>query len=366
MIVFRYLTREVLTSMFAVSLVLLMIIFSARFVMYLAEAAAGKLDAGVLLTLMAYRSLGFLELILPLGFFIGILLSHGRLYMESEMTVLSACGVSERRILSYTLVVAVVVAAFVGTLSIYVGPLGVKKSQILLMEQRNRTDFEKLTPARFNSLDSGEGVSYAESISKDKQQLNGVFIAEIPSGSEKDTPSILTAKSGQTVIDEKFGRKFLMLKDGRRYSGRPGEADYEVVEFEEYYQRLPEPSYDLPKRKETDGMSSAELYQDGSPASFAALQWRLSLPLLVIIVSLLAVPLSRTQARQGRYNKLLPAVIVYIVYLVCLNAARGVMDADRSPVAGMLWWVHAGFFLLAVILYGAPYWMQRMRREASS
>lgn len=364
MIVFRYLAREVLTSMLAVSLILLMIIFSARFVVYLAEAAAGKLDAGVLLTLMAYRSLGFLELILPLGFFIGILLSYGRLYMDSEMTVLAACGVSERQILFCTVVVALVVSLCVGALSIYVGPLGVKESQILLLEQRNRTDFEKLTPARFNALDGGEGVSYAESISKDKQQLNGVFIAEMPSVTEKNLPSILVAESGQTVIDDKFGQKFLMLKNGRRYLGRPGEADYEIVEFEEYYQRLPEPNFDLPKRKETDGMSSIDLYQDGSPSASAALQWRLSLPLLVIIVGLLAVPLSRTQPRQGRFNKLLPAVLVYIIYLVCLNAARGAMDSGTSPFAGLLWWVHAAFFVLALALYAGPALMQRFQRVA--
>ncbi len=366
MIIFRYLAKEVLSSMFAVSLVLLLIIFSARFVKYLAEAAAGKLDAGVLLTLMAYKSLGFMELILPLGLFIGIMLSYGRLYLESEMTVLSACGFSDRQLLSYTLITSFLVAILVGLLSMYIGPQGVRASEALLAKQRNRTDFETLKPARFNELEGGKGISYAQSISDNKQKLNKVFIAEVSAFSEDGEPSILMAESGETVVDTKFGQKYLKLQNGKRYKGRPGETDYEVVAFDEFYQLLPEPDYSIAKRKVTDGMSTRELFEDSSPSSQSALQWRLSLPVLVMIVGFLAVPLSRTKARQGRYNKLLPAIIVYMVYLVLLNAARGMIDSGKAPLPGMLWWIHGAFLCLAFILYAAPAWsFKRAKVEVS-
>ena len=51
---------------------------------------------------MAFRIPGFLQLILPLGLFLGILLAYGRLYLESEMTVLSATSMSQKRLLGYT------------------------------------------------------------------------------------------------------------------------------------------------------------------------------------------------------------------------------------------------------------------------
>ncbi len=359
MIIYRYLAKEVLSSMFAVSFVLLLIIFSARFVKYLAEAAAGKLDAGVLLTLMAYKSLGFLELILPLGLFIGILMSYGRLYLESEMTVLFACGLSDKQLLGYTLFTSFAVALLVAFLGMYLGPHGVNASEKLLAEQRNRTDFETLKPARFNHLDGGKGVSYAESISKDKKELNNVFIAELTRNSEKGVPTILMAESGETIIDTGFGQKYLLLKNGKQYKGRPGGVDYEVVEFEELYQLLPEPDYSITKRKATDGMSTRELYEDGSDSASAALQWRLSLPVLVMIVGFLAVPLSRTQPRRGRYGKLLPAILIYIFYLVFLNAARGVIDNGSAPIVGLLWWTHGIFLMLAIFLYHAPRWFNR-------
>ena len=102
-IVFRYLTRQVIISMLAVSGILLLVFMSGRFIKYLADAAAGELAGDVLFQIMAYRFPGFLELILPLGFFIGILLAYGRMYLESEMTVLFACGVSDKQLLMKTL-----------------------------------------------------------------------------------------------------------------------------------------------------------------------------------------------------------------------------------------------------------------------
>lgn len=353
MIIFRYLAREVLMSMLAVSLILLLIIISARFVTYLAEAAAGELDGGVLLTLMTYRLPAYLELILPLGLFLGILMAYGRLYLESEMTVLHACGLSQGKLIGFTMVSTFVVACVVGVFSLYLGPEGVRASEKLLAEQRNRTDFETLKPARFHELDGGSGISYAESISDDKQKLQKVFMAKLAPDSVDDDLTVLTAESGETVVDAETGVKYLLLKNGRRYVGRPGEVNYKVVEFKTFSQILPEPDYEAVKpKKETDGLSTAQLFERDTLAARAALQWRLSLPVLVMVVGLLAVPLSRTQPRQGRYAKMLPAILLYIFYLVCVNGARGAIEDGSAPFIGLLWVVHGAFFCLALLLIG--------------
>lgn len=350
MIIFRYLARELLSSMFAVSLVLLLIIISARFVTYLAEAAAGGLDAGVLVTLMAFRLPGYLELILPLGLFIGILMAYGRLYMESEMTVLSACGLSQRRLVLYTMISSSAVAVVVASFSLYLGPIGVRASETLLAEQRNRTDFETLKPARFHELDDGKGISYAESMSEDKKKLEQVFMAQMGNQVDGEGLTLLTAASGETVIDPETGHKFLLLKNGRRYVGRPGELDYQIISFDSFAQKLPEPDYAVKAKRKTDGLSTEALFSQDSVESYAALQWRISLPVLVMVVSLLAVPLSKVQPRQGRFGRMLPAIIIYVVYLVSVNAARGVIEQGTAPFPGVLWLVHLAFLSLAIIL----------------
>jgi lipopolysaccharide export system permease protein len=96
----RYLTYDVMTHTGAVSLVLFLVVFSGRFIKYLAEAAIGDLSAGILLPIMLYKLPAFFELILPLGFYIGVLLSFGRLYADSEMVIFRASGTSQWQLLS--------------------------------------------------------------------------------------------------------------------------------------------------------------------------------------------------------------------------------------------------------------------------
>jgi len=362
LIILRYLAKEVLTSMIAVTLVLLLIIMSARFASYLAEAATGRLDAGVLLTLMALRLPAYLELILPMGLFIGIMMSYGRLYVDNEMAVLSACGVSEKRLLIYTTYISAFVALIVALFSLYLGPESVRATETLLAEQRGRTDFETLKPARFHELNSGRGVSYAEYISEDKQRLNVVFMAELAESDGKGAPTILMAESGETIVDVEKGEKYLLLKNGRRYVGRPGDATYEIVSFEEYAQRLPEPDYNIRPKKKTDSLATQDLInKDGSDAQ-AALHWRLSLPLLVVTVGLLGMPMSRTGPRRGRYWKLVPAVLMYMVYLVLVNAARGAVEDGKIGSVMVIWSVHFAFILIALLLFNWARMTQWFRR----
>lgn len=78
LIIFRALARDLVATTTAVASVLLLVIISGRFIRLLADAAAGRIDASVLLPVIGYRLPGFLELILPLAFFLGVLLAYGR------------------------------------------------------------------------------------------------------------------------------------------------------------------------------------------------------------------------------------------------------------------------------------------------
>lgn len=349
MILFRYLAREMLQSMAAVSLVLLLVILSGRFVRYLAEAAAGKLDAGVVFTLLSFRLPGYLELILPLGLFIAILLAYGRLYVDSEMTVLSACGVSEATILRYSLLCGLAVAALVAFFSLFLSPLGARAAEDLLAAQRNRTEFETLKPGRFHRLSNSAGVAYVQEVDEGGKTLRQVFLAGKDQGS--DALSVMTAKTGTTLMDETSGKRYLVLGQGVQYRGSPGQANYEEVEFATYQQYVPQPSMDAKPKKPSDMLSTLQLLKATDNPAKAALQWRLSMPLLVLIVVALAVPLARTQPRSGRYAKLIPAILLYVIYLVLANAARGAMEAGKGQLPYALWWVHGGFALLAWVLF---------------
>lgn len=354
MIVFRYLSRELMITLSAVSAVLLVIIMSGRFIKYLAQAAQGVLDPGVLFMIMGFRLPGFLQLILPLGLFLGILLAYGRLYLDSEMTVLAATGMSQQRLMLYTLGPATLVALLVAWMSLGLAPQGVVKVTQILNQQDALSEFDTLVPGRFQSMQSGSRVTYTQSMSEDRTTLGGIFISEKRLSTDGDKErgiTVLVAESGrQEVLAD--GSRYLILENGYRYDGNPGQADYRAIQYDTYGVLLAKPQVSE-EVNEREAIPTRELLGSDNLRHQAELQWRLSLPLLVFIVALMAVPLSRVNPRQGRFLKLLPAILLYMAYLTMLIAARGALEKGTLPLALGLWSVHA---LFALIGFGLLYW----------
>ncbi len=347
-IVSRYLIRQVVVNMLAVSVVLMLVFMSGRFIKYLAQAASGGISADVLFLIMAYRMPGFLELILPLGLFIGILLSLGRMYLESEMSVLYACGVSKNRILATILMVSFFVAVLVGTLSLHLGPAGMQKVQDIFYEQSRLTEFEMLVPGRFQRLRSGERVTYARSLSDDKKKLGQVFIAETPH--DGAPPVVYVAQSGHIEFDEQTQSRYLVLDDGALFRGGEKHLDYRTVEFEAYGLKINPPEAKRTRQKD-DAISTLTLLESEDPKHQALLQWRISLGLLVPVIAILAVALSRVNPRQGRFFQLLPAMLIYICYLALLIAARKWVEKGKVPVYVGVWWVHGMALAIALSIF---------------
>lgn len=369
MIIFRYLAREVLLTLSAVSAVLLVIIMSGRFIKYMAQAAQGMLDPNALLLIMAYRIPGFLQLILPLGLFLGVLLAYGRLYLDSEITVLNASGVSQQRLFAYTSVPALLVAVVLACLSFYVTPHGMRQVETILHEQDALTEFDTLIPGRFQSMKDGGRVTYVEDVSGDREQLHEVFVSEAQVGAKVKASgaqqiSVLVAESGQQILHED-GSRYLLLENGYRYDGQPGQADYRVMKYDTYAVLLPKPSIGLAV-SDREAMPTAKLLSDSQQRYQTELHWRIAIPLLALVVTVLAVPLAKVNPRQGRFLKLLPAIFLYMAYLGLLIASRDALDKGRIPSAVGMWPVHGLFLTIGMVLlyweklsYGLSKWRNK-------
>lgn len=348
MIIFRYLCREILSLTFAVCVVLLLVLISGRFVKYLANALSGNMDPEVIFAVIGYRIPSFLELTLPLAFCLAILLTFGRLYVENEMSVLKACGISEFKLLSYTMMIAGCLALLVGWLSLSVSPLGIQKAEIIFAAQEQKSEVDRLSPKKFYSLRGGKGVTYIDAISEDGI-LEDVFLS-VATGTADSSDSrlvVVVADQGNQHLTEDGSERFLVFEDGYRFEGVPGQANYQITYFEEYGTRL-EPPEELSEDTETDAMATALLLGSTELAHQVALQWRFSIPIMVMVVALLAVPLSRIDPRSGRFVRILPTVMLYFLYLVALNAMRVNIEAGHIPIGVTLLPVHLLFVLLAL------------------
>lgn len=363
MIVFRYLSKEILMTFFAVTLVLLLIFLSTQLVHYLGFAATGHISGKVLWGVMLIEIPHLLVLLMPLCFFLAILLAYGRLYVDGEMGALMSCGLSQWRLLKMTVVLSLLATVLVGFLSLVLNPRILAYRNYLLANESTETLLASVLPGRFQQLPGGQGrFLYVEKMSRDKKNLENVFLAEqYPEENSIPKQSILLAKNGQQEYDNHSHHKFLVLYDGYRYLGIPGQKEYQIIHFKSLGIRL-DTQYNQLVPEEQEAMSTAALWKNAGRANLAELQWRISLPLSVIVLSLLAFSLSEVKPRQGRYAKLIPAILIYTIYANLLFVGRSWVSRGMIPPVIGMWWVHGILLLLIAFFFSNPYWRSFYRQ----
>jgi lipopolysaccharide export system permease protein len=342
MIITRYLTRQILATTAALTFILLIGVVMSRLLGYLAEASRGDLDPGVLALLMSYRIPDFLQLILPLALLLGILLAYGRMYAESEMTVLTACGISPGRLLRITLVPATGVALVVALLALWATPRGLVSMATLMEAQKNLNEFDVMVPGLFQNISRGTRTTYAETISGD--EMRGVFMHQTAGN------RVIFAESA-TPIEDANGNRLIQFRNGSFTTGQPGTDTFEMTTFAGFEVVLPPRELGFEVLLDEQARDSRELLAATEPAQIAELQWRISLVIWIPVLALLAVPLSRVSPREGRFARLVPAMLLYILYFALLVTARDrVADGELAPAIG-LWWIHALFGVLGWMLF---------------
>ncbi len=361
MIITRHLYREILSTILALLSILVLIYISHRLIRYLTEAASGGLPSEYIYQLLSLKLIGVLTVLVPLAFFLAILLTLGRLYVDNEMTVLSACGVGLPFILNRLMYLSVLIGTFVAICSFILSPWAEQKIEDIRLELRRMPEISGIAAGRFTSFHNG-GTFYVESLSDDQRIMSDIFAAiEKP---ERST--VVTAKSGYQKADDEGMGRYLVLQQGQRYEGKAGGLDLHLTEFDEHRLLIsPQPSQ---RELDLQAMDNEALWQQGDRAAMAELQMRLAIPLGILLLAPLAVLISHTTPRQGRYARLFVAMLIYFSYNNLLKIAQKWVIEGDMPVWLGLWWVHLILLISVLILwqktlYGLPKWLLRYRKR---
>lgn len=361
LIIARYITKEIGLSFLGITAILLLIVLSNRFALYLTKAATGELPISLIFHMMGLWTPELLSYLIPLGLFLALLFTYGRLYAESEMTVLFACGVSYQAIIKITLGLAVAVMLLTASLTLWIVPHLALKREKLLSKGEAFGVIQSLLPGRFQAFADDRFVFYIEGVEPKSEMMQGVLIAEHPTVALKNEKGFtwITASAATVKQDKKSQKFYVVLKNGHRYQGFPGTAEYTVTDFEEYGRTI-EPTASPMQSDSLRSKPSAQLFKSNTPSEAAELQWRLSLPLTVVILALLALPLSYVRSRQGRFAKFFPALALYIVYYNFFTISRRWVEALTLPSFIGVWWVHLLFFFIALgLIAKRTGWLRR-------
>lgn len=359
----RYIFREVAATWLAVTSVLLIILVSNQLARVLSQAAANDFPRHVVLALIGLTSAGYLTIIVPIGFFLAIVLALGRLYHESEMAAIQSCGIGPKGLFRPIGVLGVVIAALLAWLSFYAVPQASAQAQAIRAEALREAQFGALEPGRFRTFGGGNIVFYAERVDDNGILYNVHVFVDRPSPDNK--PNILEVWVASRAEQRGIGQpeQTFVLYDGRRYEGVPGSGEFRIMQFAEG--GIPVPLGNIVTSGSKSEMKfTSELLATRSPEDLAELQWRASTPLMALILMLIAVPLSRLRPREGRFGRIGLAVLVYFLYYQVLIAARTWVEDGATTSALGLWWVH-GLALIGALWLLAPKPRWRRSRPVS-
>ncbi|MBT4950888.1 MAG: LPS export ABC transporter permease LptF [Pelagibacteraceae bacterium] len=346
-IISHYLFKETATTWLAVTVILLIILVANKFSDVLGDAAIGLLSSDSIMGLMFYSSIDYLIVLIPLSTFLSILLVFGRLYSNSEITAISSSGIGPialyRPLILPTLVLAILLAIISG----YISPQARKNIETTKLDSMTSVDIEFLEPGRFVNLKNGS-VFYSEDLIEENRLIN-VFLQQ----ENKGRVNVVVAEYAEV---ENIGdnNNLLIFYNGKRYEGRPGDQDFRIMEFSEH--QLPLFNNKQKANKVDLNLENIDfLYNQNTLQAYAEIQWRFSPSIALIILVLLSIPLSKVSPRQGQYGGIIFGVLIYMIYVNLLGAAKVWFEqGDTPPILG-LWWVHLIWLLFASIAILSSY-----------
>ena len=360
MILDRYIIREVLKPLGAVSGVLVGIFMSYTWARYLADAVEGLLAPEIVWALVLLRAVIALEVLLSITLYLSVVLALGRLHTDHEMIALAANGVSPLRVVRTTLILSLAVGAVVGALSLYVRPWAYEQSYRLRAKASNEFDLARIDAGRFYRNQAGGHVIFVDRVGPSGDTVQGVFIQR----DDGDRVQIISAQQAHQVRDPQSDQRVFVLEDGREY--RFGRTDREpgqnpdrdrVLTFRTLHVSLGDEATTLDYRRKA--APTARLARSADPMDIAELQWRLFTPISAVLLALLGVPLSHTAPRRGRQAKLITAMLIYAAYYFVTSMAKTWMEKGMIGAVPGLWAIHAALAIVIVVLLWPPAWLQR-------
>ncbi len=325
--------------------ILLGIVVLSQLIRLLGEAVGGALAVEGILALMGFYALNYLPVLLSISLYMSVLLTLTRSYRDSEMVVWFCSGIGLTRWIRPVLWYALPVVGLIALLSLVLSPWALSKAEEFKHRLDNRDDISAAMPGAFRESKHDGRVYFIENLKAGEKRVGKIFVQSVQHG----RIGIMVAKQGLQEIAEN-GDHFIVLLNGTRYEGTPGQYDFRVVEFERYAMRIEAvEAKQVVARQQS--LSTLHLLQNRNSWNMAELEWRLGLPLSALILTLLAIPLSFVNPRAGRSLNLVMALVIYMFYNNMISVTNAWVGQGKiGPVMGLAG-IHALMFALMAWLF---------------
>lgn len=365
-IIDKYIAKELLTVFLSVYFVLLIIVLSTQVVHLLGWVAQGVIPISVFLPYVINSLFEFSVILIPLSLLMGILLAFGRLYSDSEMAAIMSAGIGPLQWYRPLMLIAVPATFLLFALLAWVQPEINYQRVLLRAEVLSQSQLDTLSVGQFNRVSKDGGVLFLESRhennSKENNNQDDNKIGKVFFQQHRDNTGHVDLAAGISSFYNEEGRRYMVMHDGIHYAGNAGEADFKIIKYQDYGVHIDRKQIAAPRSEKSKTIS--ELWSSTKPRDQAELQWRFTLPLATIIVAFMALPLSHTNPRSGRYAKLAVALIVYLLYSNFLGVGKTWIVQEKVPVWVGTWWVHILAIIFTLILLKQKGYLTGLQRKS--
>ena len=345
MIFRRSLVREMTATAIGLFLVLMAILFTNLVLRLLARAAGGTVAPEGILALLGFNALFYFNILLSVTVFVTVLLTMTRWYRDSEMIVWFSSGQALTAWLRPIMWFALPFFAAILVLSLFLSPWAEQRRLEYERQLESRDEITLLTPGLFREFGRAKLVVFIESINSFDGTIRNVFLHSVDEG--KDSTTVARVGSLQQSPN---GDRFIVLTDGRRYEGKPGTSDYQIVEFGSLGRRI-EPAELRALPASTKAIPTATLILLNGPRERAELFWRLSVPISAFVLTLLAVPLAYVNPRIGRSFNLMVAILVFAIYYNWISYAQSNLGQGNIGLTVALLMTHGVMALIVAFVF---------------
>ena len=312
----------------------------------LGKAAGGKVASSDVIALIAFAVLNYLPTLVILTSFISVLIVVTRTYRDSEMVVWFASGLSLARWIRPVLTFGLPLVLITAGLSFVATPWAKQKSAEYVERFEKREDLQKVSPGQFKESASANRIFFVEGVAGKTAVVQNVFVNTVD---ERGT-AVIVAREGEINTGPK-GERYLVLKNGRRYQGTPGQSDFQSMEFERYSMRVGQRTEELDSDHEVGALTMAQLLAQSDSVSRAELLWRIAQPLTCLVLILLAVPLGFVNPRAGSSANLIIALLIFFSYNNFVKLIEASVRQGKAAFAVSWWPLHVAAMLLVFGLF---------------
>ena len=331
----KSLNMEVFRSSIGVLLIFFLLVVGSRVVGYFEQAAEGNIDPGIILSVIVLRFPDFITLLIPLSFFLGLLITIGRLNSEGEIHGYFSAGLSKFNLIKFLLPQAFIYFFITLVLSLYIAPYTKNLSKDLLVIDSFEEQIDAIQSDEIVSLDDG-GFLYVQTA--DEGLIKGVKLFQV----DEDNSFIVI--SDELLTKEKDKTIELNLKNGSFYGGLFSESSKIISNFNNF-------NFEIDKNmSQSNDLSLTKLFDYSSASDQATFQWNISIPITILILLLYGIYISSSKPREGKFSFMLPGMLIYVSYLSLLILSREFISDNPSSIFN-LWFIH-GLFVLFLFLYG--------------